>query len=123
MIDRIESWDGTTLVALKNCTVNEWVVDQSSTTDTRYPETCVIEAAAQAALLFYRSLLDQEEVGSFFLAKIDATFFARVAVGDQLVLTVGQGKVLRDRGYAIVEVTVAGERIASVTLYAGRSGS
>lgn len=53
LIDHVESYrPGESLVAIKNITANEWPFSQSPKRLEHYPETLLIEAAAQAALVF-----------------------------------------------------------------------
>ena len=55
MIDRVTAFQkGESLTAIKNITGNEWVFDGQSCPTGVFPETLLIEAAAQAAILFYR---------------------------------------------------------------------
>ncbi len=56
MIDRVEEYiEGKSLIAIKNITADEWFFqnheDPLNTTQ-HFPETLLIEAAAQAALVF-----------------------------------------------------------------------
>ena len=55
MIDRVVDFKkGESLTAIKNITGNEWFFDDQSCKTGVFPETLLIEAAAQAAILFYR---------------------------------------------------------------------
>ncbi len=53
LLDRVESFQpGESLVAIKNITANEWPFTNGLECSQHYPETLLIEAAAQAALVF-----------------------------------------------------------------------
>jgi 3-hydroxyacyl-[acyl-carrier-protein] dehydratase len=54
LLDRVERYiPGQSLVAIKNITANEWPFLESPERLEHYPETLLIEAAAQAALVLY----------------------------------------------------------------------
>ncbi len=54
MIDRIvEFKKGESLTAIKNITGNEWIYEGQNVKNNIFPETLLIEAAAQAALVLY----------------------------------------------------------------------
>jgi len=53
LIDRVENIQpGQSLTATKNITANEWPFTEGRERVQHYPETLLIEAAAQAALVF-----------------------------------------------------------------------
>lgn len=106
MIDRVvEFKKGESLTAIKNITGNEWVFEGQSHTSHIFPETLLIEAAAQAAILFYRlDKAQQNPQSKIFLGRAKAEFFKPVYVGDQIQLNVMPGKMLEHGGYADVEV-------------------
>ena len=54
LLDRVERYiPGQSLVAIKKITANEWQFLESPERLEHYPETLLIEAAAQAALVLY----------------------------------------------------------------------
>ena len=56
MIDRVVDFKkGESLTAVKNITGNQWVFEGQPCQTGVFPETLLIEAAAQAAILFYRA--------------------------------------------------------------------
>lgn len=58
LIDRVEQYQpGESLLAIKNITADEWPFTQCPERFQHYPETLLIEAAAQAAFIFYTQLL------------------------------------------------------------------
>ena len=60
MIDRIIDFKkGESLTAIKNITGNEWVYDAEHESNPVFPETLLIEAAAQAALVLIFKCLDR----------------------------------------------------------------
>ena len=57
MIDRVEEYtEGKNLIAIKSITANEWFFQDTEDDPNKtqyFPETLLIEAAAQAALVLY----------------------------------------------------------------------
>ncbi len=58
LIDHVDHYTpGESLVAIKNITANEWPFSQERPQLNHYPETLLIEAAAQAALVFMEFII------------------------------------------------------------------
>ena len=123
---------GEYLTAVKNITGNEWVYEGENFKTESFPEVLIIEAAAQAAFLFYRLNNEEKAADIFFeraegesrnleticsqlrsnnksqllLAGIKSEFFHPVSIGDQLRLETGNHKIFKDRGFVDVSAWV-----------------
>ena len=103
MIDAIEEIKlGESLVAVKNITANEWPFDGRGREVMVFPETLLIEAAAQAALvLHYKSHgKDGVDTPRFYIGKVKAEFWDDVLVGEKIKLRVLNIRMLGQGGYA-----------------------
>ena len=120
MIDRvIEFKKGESLTAVKNITANEWMFANPQWQSSVFPETLLLEAAAQAAILFYR-LTHEESLASasrIFLGQVKAEFVRSVYAGDQVVLKTLSGRALKTGGYMDVRVCVKEETIADIQIF------
>ncbi len=130
MLDRVVDFKkGESLTAIKNITGNEWIFEghrrppagqESPWGATNiFPETLLIEAAAQAAILFYR-LNNGESLASssrIFLGQAKAEFARPAHAGDQLVLKTLSGKMIKTGGYMDVRASVQEEKIADVQIF------
>ena len=122
LIDRvIEYKEGESLTAIKNITANEWPFNQDIAQATHFPETLIIEAAAQAALILYKISKPQEinKESLFVLGRIQAEFQKEVKVGSQLQLKVSVGKVLKTGGYSNVTIFADAESVCEVQVIYG----
>ncbi len=120
MIDRVVDFKkGESLTAIKNITGNEWMFGSVAMTAGAFPETLLIEAAAQAAILFYR--LNNEETSDpasrIFLGQVKAEFTRSAHAGDQIALKTLSGKMLKNGGYMDVLASVKEEKIADVQIF------
>lgn len=124
MIDRVvEFKKGESLTAVKNITGSEWVFDslpapQSYLSNT-FPETLIIEAAAQAVILFQSLNSERSPSGAarVFLGQAKADFAKPVHIGDQLTLKTSSGRALKTGGYMDVEVAVGKDKVADVQIF------
>ena len=119
MIDRIIDFKrDESLVAIKNITGNEWVFEGQTYKTDVFPETLVIEAASQAALVLYHlnKIKEGEKRPKYFLGKINANFERAVLIGDQLKIKAFASKMLNTGGYSDIDVTRDGENIAHVEI-------
>jgi 3-hydroxymyristoyl/3-hydroxydecanoyl-(acyl carrier protein) dehydratase len=145
LIDKIEEVKlGESLVAIKNITANEWPFAGGGAQSVQFPPTLLIEAAAQAALLFYRHAarptsntshgrargLRPGHVASevrpltesnlrYFIGKVEAEFFAPVYVGDRLYIKVANSRMFGQMGLANVGINTQ-EQIANIKLFVGK---
>ncbi len=108
LIDRVTEFAaGHALSAVKEITANDLYVLQQADGSRIFPQTLMIEAAAQAASFFvYQTLAEQgsPEKRTIVLGKIKANITAAVEVGDVLQLKVLSGKIMASSGYADVEL-------------------
>ncbi len=118
LLDSVEKYvAGQSLTAIKNITANEWPFSQSPERLEHYPETLLIEAAAQAALVLYRAAQTDSSVKLAFIGKVKADFFSPVNAGDQLSINVKSSRVFGNGGYSDVEVLVKDEKKADITAF------
>lgn len=108
MIDRVVDFQkGESLTAVKNITGNEWIFEGQACQTGVFPETLLIEAAAQAAILFYRlNKEEQSPKSKIFLGRAKAEFFKLVHIGDQLKLKTASHKMLATSGYMDIHASV-----------------
>ena len=119
MIDRvIDIKKGESLVAIKNITANEWPFDDFSSDVKYFPETLLIEAAAQAALVLYHvSKVGEGEKPGYAIGKISAEFFKDVQIGDQIEIKVTAGKLLSTGGYADIDILTTQHPAAKIQAF------
>lgn len=126
LLDRVEHvHPGESLVAIKNITANEWPftnMDMGTAplgavpVSTHYPETLLIEAAAQAALVLYK-VGKSTDAKLAFIGKVKAEFFSPVYVGDQVNVHVKSTRSFGPGGYSDVEILVAEDKRAEITAF------
>ena len=106
MLDRVIDYKKDDyLVAIKNISANEWFCDGQSDGGTVFPETLLIEAAAQAALVLYHlSRVKKGERRRYVLGRANAEFSARVSVGDQLHIKAFATKMMDVGGYSNIDI-------------------
>ena len=107
MIDRVIAYEeGKTLTAVKNITGNEWIFEGRKAGSGTFPETLLIEAASQTALLLYQlsKIKSGEKQPGYILGRIKADFSESFCVGEQLVIKAFANKMLDDGGYSEIEL-------------------
>lgn len=117
MIDRIVDFKkGESLIAIKNITGNEWCFDGDVNAAYHFPETLLIEAAAQAALCVYQlsKIAPSELMPKYVLGRISAEIKDVVSIGDQLVLKACANKMLENGGYSDVFVFIGDVEVAKI---------
>jgi len=122
MIDRVVDFKkGESLTAIKNITGNEWVFEGQPCQTGAFPETLLIEAAAQAALILYHlsKIKEGEKHPRYILGKLQAEFKTAVFVGDQLEIKAYATKLLYTGGYSDVEITVKSSFVSKMLLIFG----
>ena len=119
LIDRVEDYKkGESLVAIKNVTGNEWAHEDSNFQVNFFPETLLIEAAAQAALVLYHvsKVKPGQKRPRYFLCRTKAEFFKSVEVGDEIKFHIANGKMLDSGGYSDATIVVGSSKIADLEL-------
>ena len=121
LVDRVvELVPETSVVALKNVTINEPFFTGHFASHPVMPGVLIIEAMAQAAgLLTQLSRRLKGDNGSplFYLVKVDnARFSAPVVPGDQLRLEVKLKRQMRGMGLFLARSLVDGKEVASCEL-------
>ncbi len=119
MIDRVIEFEkDKSLVAVKNITGNEWVFQGQADKTDIFPETLVIEAASQAALVLYHlnKIKEGEKRPKYVLGKIKADFDGAVLIGDQIEIKAYANKVLDTGGYSDIDVKKNGKPIVRVEI-------
>ncbi|HOY08742.1 MAG TPA: hypothetical protein PLB05_01555 [Candidatus Omnitrophota bacterium] len=121
LIDQIEDYIlGKSITAIKNLTINEWPFAAADSQNNCYPETLLIEAAAQAALaLYHLTFADDCQRSSPVIGRVYADFSAQVNAGDRLKFTVLAGKFMRQGGYATIGIFSQESKCAEVKLVYG----
>lgn len=120
LIDKVLDYkENESLVAVKNITGNEWTVDQKDSGLAVFPETLVIEVAAQAMLLLTAKSNKGKSPNTdlYLIGKVEAEFAFSVKVGDQLTLKVLPGKMLTAGGYADIIASVIEKEAAKIKLF------
>ena len=119
-IDAVEDFEpDRKIIIIKRVTADEQMLVTENDGNKRFPETLIIEAAAQAVLLFSKlnQVKKNMEEGLFVLGKIKGEFFKQVFVGDDLKIKVEQVRLVAQGGYADVEVVVLAELVAKVEVF------
>ena len=119
MIDRVIEFEkDKSLVATKNITSNEWIFEGRTYETDGFPETLVIEAASQAALVLYHlnKIKEGERRPKYVLGKVTANFDSTVLVGDQLKIKAFANKMLDTGGYSDIEVTTGDKHVVHVEI-------
>ena len=121
LIDKIIDFKkGKSLTAIKNITGNEWIFDDGALAGrgSIFPETLLIEAAAQAALVLYglSEVSKQAKNTEFILCKIQAEFTENIDIGHQLSIYAYASKMLENKGYMDINLCTSTKRIGSVQI-------
>jgi len=121
LIDYVEKFvKGKTLTAIKNISVNEWPFAGQGDCRTHYPETLLIEASAQSALVLYHLTFEHDPNRPLpIIGKVSAEFSDNVSVGAQIKLEVKAGKIMRKGGYSSIEIFIDEQIMAKVTIIYG----
>ncbi|MCK5580219.1 MAG: 3-hydroxyacyl-[acyl-carrier-protein] dehydratase FabZ [Candidatus Omnitrophica bacterium] len=119
LIDRvIDIKKDKSLIAIKNITANEWPFVGYGQKCETFPETLLIEAAAQAALVLYHvSRVKEGERPRYVIGKVKAEFMGHATAGDVLNLEVCGTKLLDNMGCADVNVDVDAKQIAAMQMF------
>lgn len=119
LIDRVIDFEeGKRLTAIKNITANEWSVLGDAGGAGYFPETLIIEAAAQAALMLYKlsKVKNDGRKRRYILGKINAAIFRKVMIGEQLVLKALANKMLDTGGYSEIRAISNSRNVAEIEI-------
>ena len=119
MIDRVIAFEkGESLTAIKNVTGNEWMFQGKGHQTGLFPETMVIEAASQAALVLYQlsKIKEGEQRPKYILGRVTSDFKRPIAIGDQIQIKAYANKMMDAGGYSDIELSVDGEPVAHVEI-------
>lgn len=121
LIDEIVDFkEGESLTAIKNITGSEWVFDNGATGPVdHFPETLIIEAAAQAALCYFNVKSKSTESQKFMLGQINAEFSNQANIGECLILKTDMHKSMKKSGYMDVHCLIEDKQVANVTIFYG----
>lgn len=120
MIDRVvEFKKGESLTAVKNVTANEWFFEHGPEQMRYLPESLIIEAAAQAAVLFARlnGPENAPDDSVFVLGKVKAEIEGLAGIGDQIFLKTSNYKMMKDNGFIDVDVSLESGAIAKLNIF------
>lgn len=119
MIDRITEFEpGKSLTAVKYITGNEWVYKGDGFPTTTFPETLLIEAAAQAGLAFYQlGCDDPSKKIAVYIGKVKAEFHQSASISDAVQLKIIQAKIMHPNSIVDVDLSVDRKNIAHVQLF------
>ena len=121
LIDKIIDFKkGESLTAIKNITGNEWIFDEGALAgcSSIFPETLLIEAAAQAALVLYglTNLQPADKQPQYILGRSKAEFENFVYIGDQITLSAVASKMLDTGGYSDIKLSKTSQNIGTIEI-------
>ncbi|MDP2654726.1 MAG: 3-hydroxyacyl-[acyl-carrier-protein] dehydratase FabZ [Candidatus Omnitrophota bacterium] len=117
LIDRVLDYkEGESLVAVKNITSNEW---PNAHQQEHYPETLLIEAAAQAALVLYHvtKVKDSPHKPRYAIGKVLVEFFRPVNIGSSVQFSAKMQKVVSFGGLANCVISGQGSAVGELNLF------
>ncbi len=118
LIDRVlEYKKGESLLAIKNITADEWPFNDFAFKTSVFPETLLIEAAAQAALVLYHvsKVKEGEPRPKYMLGRTKGEFEKRIIIGDVIFFRV-TAKILSWGGYNVIQISGAKENVAIIQI-------
>jgi 3-hydroxyacyl-[acyl-carrier-protein] dehydratase len=121
MIDEIIDFkEGESLTAVKNLTGNEWVFAGGAMGPVdHFPETLIIEAAAQAAQSYFIVSSKTGRNQRLMLGKIVAEFTAPTRIGQRLIFKTNNHKSMGKSGYMDVHCSADNKPIAAIVIFYG----
>ena len=114
MIDRVIEASPEKVVAIKNVSINEEYFKGHFPDKPVMPGALIIEAMAQAGLVLYRKIFNNDEL--VYLGSTKAKFFEPVRPGDQLVIECVPKKMLPKIGMIDIIVTVDKKKVAQMEM-------
>ncbi len=113
MIDRVEEVKaGERLIAIKNVSAGEHFFQGHFPDKKVMPGVLIIEAMAQASIIFFYFTKKPQGKPIYYLGKLEARFFSPVVPGDQLRIEVKPIKMMSKIGIVKTEAFV-GQKIAA----------
>ncbi len=117
MIDRVEEVkENEKLVAIKNVSASEHFFQGHFPDKKVMPGVLIIEAMAQASIIFFYFSKKPEGNPIYYLGKIEARFFNPVVPGDQLKIEVKPLKLMSKLGIVKTEASVDGKTVATAEI-------
>lgn len=118
MIDRVIDYKKNEyLTAVKNITGSEWVFEGQGFQSNVYPETLIIEGAAQAGIAFYNlTNPNQNNKNPIYIGLIKSEFFNQAYIGDQLQFQTVNFKMMSFSGYINVKARHSAD-VADITIF------
>jgi 3-hydroxyacyl-[acyl-carrier-protein] dehydratase len=110
---------GESLVAVKNITANEWIFENQYFQIDHLPESFLIEAAAQAALILYHisKIGDLTKRPQYILGTVKSELSCKVRIGDQISLMAFANKMLYGGGFSEIIISNNGEEVGKVEIF------
>ncbi|MCX5680927.1 MAG: hypothetical protein NT079_01360, partial [Candidatus Omnitrophica bacterium] len=101
----------------KNITGNEWACEGSEEV-AEFPQTLLVEAAAQAAIVLYHVSKNlPEEYPDYIAGKMHCRLESPVYIGSELIINVRIGNFLRSGGYVFVFVEAESKEALSMEFF------
>jgi len=120
MIDKVIEFEkDKSLTAVKNVTGDEWFFGGQNTRTTTFPETMLIEAAAQAAIILYKMSKNHSIYldAKFILNKVNVEFSKVVLIGESINIKSIAKNMFNEKGYMETILKVGLNKIGSVDIY------
>jgi len=114
MIDRVIEASSKKVVAIKNVSINEEYFKGHFLDKPVMPGALIIEAMAQAGIVLYRKIFNNDKLVYFVSAK--AKFFEPVKPGDQLIIECIPQRMFTKIGIIDVRATVNKKKIAQMEM-------
>lgn len=120
-IDRVLIRDDEQTQVLKNITRNEWSLVYTDRDGYQFPRTMLLECMAQTAGTYDEYLQKTDPPSRILLTRIKSVeFHGGLTPGDQVIITARLLKVLSINVMYDVKAHVAGELVASCTIFLAR---
>ncbi len=117
MIDRVqEVKEGEKLIAIKNVSASEHFFQGHFPDKKVMPGVLIIEAMAQASIIFFYFTKKPQGKPIYYLGKLEARFFSPVVPGDQLRIEVKPVKIMSKLGIVKTEAYVEEKLAASAEI-------
>ena len=100
------------IICKKNVTINEFFFQGHFPEEPIVPGVVIIETAAQAAILLYKSIFKDEKGRIFLLKRTDFEFNSPVIPGDTLIIKITSVKIVESAGIVMAECSVNDVEVA-----------
>jgi len=120
LIDRVEEIKrGESLVAIKTITTGEWATQNEFDLPQHFPETLLMEAASQAALVLYHvsKIKSNEPRPRYILGKSKGEFFNQIRVGDTIHFHAFANKMSDWGGFSEVKIFTSSKLKAKTEVF------